>query len=353
MPPEVPVPVDSIRQLRLSGLLHRALRTRDDSRASAFATDYRTTTVRNLLLLERAAAARDLLASEGVPCVPIKGAAFLIRFSSDDLGVRPLADVDTLVPDDAFERALTLLAGHGWLPIENRKVRSGPTAPAVTLAAETKAGWTQVDLHRQLAQWPLLPWLPREVLARAEACHGWLVPTVSDTVLVAALHRARHGFLLDARDLVDVQRAVEGLDEDEWRRLCREAARHGLTGAVYATMRQATWWFGAAGELERPSAPVSELRGTIGPLRRTLLERMARVAGPYASAPVWQRPVVRNFTVNLAAFHAPARVLVSAATFLPRRAWEEWERATHEGASATQRMARMAHLLLRGARPGR
>jgi hypothetical protein len=291
--------------------------------------------------------------SEGVPCVLIKGGAFLVRFSPDDLGVRPLADVDMLVPDGAFERALTLLTGHGWMPIENGKVRSGPMAPAVTLAAETKAGCTQVDLHRQLAQWPLLPRLPRELLARAEACHDWLVPPARDMVLIAASHRARHGFLLDARDLADVQRAVEDLGKDEWRRLRREAARHGLTGAVYATMRQATWWFGAAGEWERPSAPVLELRGAIGPLRRTLLERMAHVAGPYAGAPVWQRPVVRNFAVNFAAFHTPSRVLVSAATFLPRRAREEWERATREGASPTQRVSRMAQLLLRGARPGR
>jgi hypothetical protein len=341
--------MEGLERLRLTPLLFRALRDRGDPRAAELAAGHDRVAAANLVLFSRVADARDVLGQRGLAGVLFKGGAFLVRYSRRDIGMRALGDLDLLVPRERFAEAVAALREAGWRTALEGYHRSGEVAPAHTLCIGEDGdpgGAVQLDVHRQLAQWPLLRTLPARVLSRCEAVGGWRVPSPVDTLLIAALHRARHGFLLDARDLVDLQRTADDLDEAGWRLLADEAGRARLTGAVYAALRQAHWWFGADDEVQRRGRAL--LRLGLGGLRASLLERMAPGSGPYVPSPVWQRPLARNLLVFPVAFRAPLASLAAAGTFLPRRAWEEWERAGVGGANGLRRVRRVARALVYG-----
>jgi hypothetical protein len=192
----------------------------------------------------------------------------------------------------------------------------------VTLSADLGGGAeVQLDLHRHLAQWPLLSGLPAEVLQRSEVVNGWRLPSLADAALVLAVHRARHAFANDARDLVDLRHNLAELDDRAWDQLAVDARRLGLTGALYGAMRQALWWF--ADDLDPALGRLGRLRCELGLVRRAAIDRMANISLPLTQSSPWGGPLGRNFGVFPAAFHAPLRSIVAAAVFLPRRVAEE------------------------------
>ncbi len=319
--PAGPPPVEALRNLGLAPVVFRLLRRRDDARAAAFGDSHRNTAGSNLLQFARVARARDALAARGITPVLIKGAAFVLRYSPGDAGVRAFADLDLLVGPARFDVALEVLTTSGWRRGAPGLRYSSRVAPAIALVADDPSGMpVQLDLHRGLAQWPLLRRLPAKVMAAAEILGGWPVCSARHLALVAALHRARHAFANDARDLFDTMVATGGLDDASWAGLMEEAAAEGLTGALYGTMRQAAWWFAA--DEDAALRRVAALRRALGPVRRALLDRMADPALPLTRSSKWSGPAGRNFAVFPAAFHAPFASLVAAAVFLPRRVIE-------------------------------
>lgn len=314
-------PSAGLRRLGLAPLVFRLLRRRDDERAAGFGDSHRNTAGSNLLLFARAARARDVLAQRAIVPVLIKGGAFVLRSSPNDAGVRAFADLDLLVGPARFDEALAALTAAGWRRGDPALRYSSRVAPAVALVTADPSGLpAQLDLHRHLAQWPLLRALPARVMAGAEPIGGWSVCSTRHAVLVAALHRARHAFANDARDLFDLWVSASGIDEEGWNGLVQEAAAFGLTGALYGAMRQAAWWFG--GEDDVVTRRARSLRAPLGRLRAALLDRMAAPAFALTQASPWSGPAGRNFGVFPAAFHAPFASLVAAVVFLPRRVME-------------------------------
>jgi hypothetical protein len=74
---------------------------------------YRKSWCKNQLLFHRIAAILASLNAVGVPTMALKGAA-LSRLHYRDDGVRPMRDVDVLVPIDRVHEAVALLEGTGW-----------------------------------------------------------------------------------------------------------------------------------------------------------------------------------------------------------------------------------------------
>lgn len=314
-------PAAGIECLGLGPLLHRALRHRRDARAEAFAVAHQRAAGPNLALVGRVARARDALLAHGITPVLIKGGAFLLRHSPGDLGVRALADFDLLVGPERFDEAFARLAEAGWRRLVPALTHSSRVAPAITLVTTDARGISvQLDLHRHLAQWPLLKEFPARVIAQAETVGGWPMSTVAHSALLVAAHRARHAFANDARDLVDLAAASHAMDDAAWVRVEDEGAELGLTGALYGAMRQAAWWLDEEGG---PGARrAAAVRARLGRGRVALLDRMADPRFVLMRSSPWAGPLGRNFAVFPAAFHAPWRSLVAAAVFLPRRVME-------------------------------
>lgn len=306
----------------LGPLLYCGLSAARDARAAAFLPDYRQALTANRYRLSHAVAAREALEGAGLRPVLLKGGAFVQRFATATAGVRPMSDLDVLVGPGEFAEAGRVLAGLGFEAVRvDRFPVSHRAAPARSFLKAHGGSSVEIDLHRAVGQWPVGTALLRVVRDTAERAGGWLVPSLPAAFCLAALHRARHGYLLSCMDLLDVARATTAMDEREWAETVDVAARCAATGAAYAALRQACWWFGG-GDVER--ARLESLRARIGRARRELLNRMAPLEGPLAAVPFWNRPLVRNLVVIPCATGTPGRALVAMSTFLPLRAADEW-----------------------------
>jgi hypothetical protein len=89
-----------------------------------------------------------------------------LRHPSSDLGVRAMADFDLLVGPERFDEAFAVLTEAEWRRSSPELKYSSRVSPAVTLSSADVHGATvQIDLHRHLAQWPLLKEMAGLVLA--------------------------------------------------------------------------------------------------------------------------------------------------------------------------------------------
>src|SRR5574337_200854 len=74
---------------------------------------YKTNAIRNLLLARELARLLQALSAAGIPVVPLKGVA-LTESLYGDLGLRPCADIDILVPRQMAPKAFDLLLTSGY-----------------------------------------------------------------------------------------------------------------------------------------------------------------------------------------------------------------------------------------------
>jgi hypothetical protein len=319
--PDAPLPVARLSGLGLGPLLYRALSLAGDERASLFVAEFRHATTANLLRMGHARRLADRLAAEGVGAVLLKGAATLVRFGGEP-GVRPMADLDLLVAPADVPRASAVLRAGG-LTERDRYPSSGGRSHSMSFVGQAGPLAFDVDLHRGVAPWPVAAALARAILASPDEVSGWRIPGIVDAVCVAALHRASQGFVGGCLDLVDLRRLTGLLDEDGWARLLATSRRFGIEGAVYASLRQASWWLGAGSPVA--VGGLAALGGALGAARRALLHGLAPVDAPIRSRPVLNGPLGRNLLVVPSATRGlPA--LVAAARLMPFRVADEWRR---------------------------
>jgi len=76
---------------------------------------WRRTWFQNQLRIEACRPAIEALARAGIPVLLLKGAAMVARWV-DDVGTRPMADFDILVPRDRARDAIARLVDAGWAP---------------------------------------------------------------------------------------------------------------------------------------------------------------------------------------------------------------------------------------------
>jgi hypothetical protein len=337
--PQGALPDDAtIRRLGFGPFLYRALHRAGDSRSGGLVAEYRHTATANLIRLGRAARVRDAMEAQGITPVLLKGGAFLVRYSRDELGLRPMADIDLLVPPAQYAPATDVLEACGFRLVSGTSRASDRASHAESFASTTAPVPVEIDLHRGLAHWPIATGLTRRIQATTDRLDSWRVPQPADAVCLSALHRARHGFSWSLIDLFEMKRVARDLDAGAWGDLLDRASADHLTGAVWASYRQALWWLGAdAGDDER----LTRLAARLSAARRRVLDRIAAPARLLVPDSRWRGPLLRNLIVYPLAMTTAGRAFAAAAMFLPGRAVEEWTAASRDGLSPARRVQRL------------
>jgi hypothetical protein len=205
--------------------------------------------------------ARDALDGAQVPTMLLKGAAILASRPAQ-MGIRPMDDVDILVPRAAARVAIDLLEADGWRAVYGLRHPLG-VWHAVDLV---RAGHERVDLHWSATTVPgddRAIWedaLPAKLLERSV-----LIPSPTFQLLITGVH----GVGLDpapVRWLADALLILRSADEIDWVALVDEARARRVSVALGDALR---------GLRERFDAPVPA--GVLGQLggRHELGERLA------------------------------------------------------------------------------
>jgi hypothetical protein len=205
---------------------------------------YRQAWSHNQLLFRRAAGAIETLHDAGIETLVTKGAS-LALLSYADVGVRPMDDVDVLVPIARSADAIEALSIAGWSPAHKSPLEW--TAVHHSLGfADAKGG--NVDLH-----WFSL-WQPasddplwRSSLPLGLAGTATRAPCPADQLLLACVHGTPWSPLPPFRWIADAVTVIRSAgDELDWDRLVSEATRRRLTVATAAALAYLREEFGAA-----------------------------------------------------------------------------------------------------------
>lgn len=191
-----------------------------------------------VLLPQATALAIGPLTGAGLEPVVLKGPALAARYP--EVGLRPMDDIDLLLPKAQHRRALRLLGDAGWQP-----VRAAGRARYDTVLSHREVPGLALELHYGFEAWyeratalePEAVWrrrVPADCLGTAA-----FVPAPEDEVVVLAAHAGKpyHCFerMIWVADLaVAVHDASRGGRELDWDRVAHRAteARCGTTVAV-------------------------------------------------------------------------------------------------------------------------
>jgi hypothetical protein len=131
---------------------------------------YYNTVAQNSLLIQELFRVLDVFSQEDIPVIVLKGGALVWFY--EDMGLRPMQDLDLLIPDDQLTRALGLIQKMGYCPAEveispgiNRQVvhntywRGGPDGRVGLelhwnlIAGQADDRSVQVDWFWQQVEW--------------------------------------------------------------------------------------------------------------------------------------------------------------------------------------------------------
>ena len=155
------------RQHRLGPLLHwRLTHEKADARVpgavrAALAGEFKSSVLRSLAVQRELLLAGKILDGAGIPCVALKG-AFLALHAYPHPALRPLRDVDILVPKESALRAYQALIDGGC-----RRQEKYPREPKDCLASlknlpplMSASGTVRLELHPRLTEtrWALSRW---------------------------------------------------------------------------------------------------------------------------------------------------------------------------------------------------
>jgi hypothetical protein len=231
---------------RLLPLVYRNLGTEalDAEVAGRLKGLYRRSWSHNQLIFKRAAEAITVLEGAGIETLVIKGAS-LALLSYADVGVRPMDDVDVLVPLDRATEAIEVLSAAGWKPDHED--------PAAWTQVHHSLGFAgpdagEVDLH-----WFSL-WQPAN---DAGIWHASVpldlagvttrAPCPADQLLLACVHGTPWSPLPPFRWIADAVTVIRSVGEQlAWERFVSEAERRRVTVASAAALDYLSEEFGAA-----------------------------------------------------------------------------------------------------------
>jgi Uncharacterised nucleotidyltransferase len=220
---------------------------------------YRRSWSHNQLLFRRGAEAIEALAASGIETIALKGASLAV-LSYDDVGVRPMDDVDLLVPFARARDAIDALQAAGWSPERDDPLAWTKVHHSLGFAGPDGG---HVDLH-WFALWQPASddelWRGSEPLDLAGA--DTRTPCAADQLLLACVHGTPWSPLPPFRWIADAATVVRSGDGNlDWDRFASEAERRRLTVACTAALTYLREEFGVAVPavtLERlRSAPVS------------------------------------------------------------------------------------------------
>jgi SAM-dependent methyltransferase len=291
---------------------------------------YERTWGRNTVLT---AAWRDVAATlerAGLRALALKGIA-LLDGMYDDPGLRPMADIDVLVPAAEFAAAHAALVSAGWTEADG-----DAAANAYRGYAHLKRGGAVLDLHRDAAGYPRVAGVLRVdhegLWRRAHRLpSGGFALSPEDQVLHLALHLVLGSEFGRLLNFVDVDRAIRRAGGAlDWDALLARATAWRIRGVVTYVLRVAARALGTP----VPSALAADVRPLVSRFVDT--ERPPSLEGRPGMA---ARYVAETLLMDRARWVAR----VTATTLFPPAAWLRF----HYGARSAWQVsaARVAHPL--------
>jgi hypothetical protein len=264
---------------RLPGELHRlipllsktlAAQGVDDPELPRLKGVYQFSWYRNQLLLADGAALVAALEAAGVRTMLLRGAAMALAHHRD-VGVRPMNDLDLLVPPDQVGRGRQVAGAEGWRttpatePLERREA-------AATLRNDEGR---VVRLHWQPSRNVSLRGAAREALWRRSAAASvnrasTRVPSAADHVVLACIDGARANSGSTLRWITDAVLLMRtpGLD---WDVVVAEARRHHVSLLIGEALR----YLVQALDADVPGDVLAELAATPTTARDRLAHRLS------------------------------------------------------------------------------
>jgi hypothetical protein len=213
---------------RLLPLLYRNLK--DQNIASAMAEklkpEYLDTWARNQVLLAKLATLLQSLEAAGIPTLVLKGASLITRFYGDR-GLRPMNDLDVLVPTSRATEAVSLLCNLGWRP-ERKLDESFARFLSVNHGMRLwDTANTELDLHWHLLNECLGPHADDEFWKAATPLGIKGAPTwalcATDELFHTCIHGVRWNPVPPVRWVADAYVMLRGGAQIDWERLVGQA----------------------------------------------------------------------------------------------------------------------------------
>lgn len=176
-------------------------------------TMYYSSIARNTIFLNELARIVPAFGENGIKPILLKGIAFIASGLYPQPGLRPLADIDLLIPRENLPRALEILSGLGYrykpFPHFPPGFASAPQYSLQLTRNRLSPFPIYVDLHLDISSHQrFMPAPHKKLWHRSEPCmfdlHSYRIPSTEDAILISAIHLANHRFRFSYIWLLDV-----------------------------------------------------------------------------------------------------------------------------------------------------
>jgi len=275
------------RLARLSG--HGMVLAADDEQL--FRAAYHHSRLRARATRTEIAGVLRAISGAGVPVIALKG-TFLAEHVYDDEALRPMGDLDLLVPAERAEDAAAAVLALGYRWDESSSTRAVDYATHHHLRRLVLDGRLPVELHRALTRADV-SWRvdPRDLWRRAQPARVRGVDALAlapeHLLLHLVLHAATHRFVVPLLAIEDIALVAERLaPTDGWPRFVDVAHAARAGGLAYATLALARTLLAA----RIPDAALAALShasddaSIVPSLARTVLDQFTELPASYERA---------------------------------------------------------------------
>jgi hypothetical protein len=270
---------------QLPGELHRLMPALSKALAAGGVADpelsrlkgvYQFSWYRNQLLFADGARLIGALEGVGIPTMLVRGAAMTVAYHGDG-GVRPMNDLDLLVPARDADRARRTAQAQGWWPTPGSQPLEVREAAAMLHNDQGRV----VRLHWQPSRNVWLPsptWEPMweravEVVFNHVASR---VPSPADHLVLACIDGARANSGSSLRWIADVTLLLGAVPDLDWDVVVSEARRHHVSLLVGEALR----YLAEVVEAKVPPDVIGVLAATPTAPRERLAHRLSLTTTP-------------------------------------------------------------------------
>jgi hypothetical protein len=183
----------------------------------------RKTWSENRLLFVSLAPVVAMIQKAGIPVVLLKGVPLVLRYYGNP-GLRPMRDLDMLVPEQRAWEAKALLEAAGWRPALESRYQLGPRDLGFRQALGFTANGREVDLHWHALYQATFPGADAAILEAAEPLEFESLPVralcPTDELLHALVHGSAWNEVPPMRWVADAMTIMRAAPID-WERLLR------------------------------------------------------------------------------------------------------------------------------------
>ena len=196
---------------------------------------HRLSFARNTFLMHAAWHALVRLQEQGVKIIVFKGASLALKYYSGP-PLRPMGDIDILVPTHQYDLANAILLKNGWKHRHPEEIRR-EIYHATDYVNATSQG---LDLHRRTLQEVRNASFDKELFQRAHSFEwqgaNFLMPSPEDEVLITIVNAMRDWDLIKliwVQDLALIIKCTPALD---WTKIWKRSEAYGLDRVVFHGM---------------------------------------------------------------------------------------------------------------------